>query len=110
MSAPLTLAERNDVFRQTMLFGKVVMTHGIAELPDQDRERLITAVRAFNDFSDENDPYGEHDFGAIEIDGLEKVFWKIDYYDRHDPTMGSEDPNDPSKTLRVLTIMFACEY
>ncbi len=49
-----------------------------------------------------------HDFGAVEIDG-EKLFWKIDYYNR-DMTAGSEDPANEKETRRVLTIMLAIEY
>ena len=50
----------------------------------------------------------EHDFGAIEIDG-DRYFWKIDHYDSL-MVGGSEDPTDPGKTTRVLTIMRADEY
>lgn len=51
--------------------------------------------------------YGERDFGAFDHAG-ERIFWKIDYYDR---TLrhGSEDPSDPTQTVRLLTIMFASE-
>jgi Protein of unknown function (DUF3768) len=55
-----------------------------------------------------NDPHGEHDFGHFEIAG-QKFFWKIDYYDAA-MEFGSEDPADPTKTTRVLTIMLASEY
>jgi len=55
-----------------------------------------------------NDPWGEHDFGAVEIDG-EKAFWKIDCYDRT-LTAGSENPANEALTHRVLTIMLASEY
>ena len=68
----------------------------------------VNAVRAFSDFGPNNDPYGEHDFGAFEIDG-ERLFFKLDYYNL---TLdgGSPDPADPAVTHRVLTIMLASEY
>ncbi len=55
-----------------------------------------------------NDPYGEHDFGAIDHNG-QKIYWKIDYYDP-DLKYGSKDPSGPVQTARVLTIMLANEY
>ena len=68
----------------------------------------MAAVQAFNDFDQDNDPYGEHDFGRIEIEG-QVFFWKIDYYDQSMQS-ASEDPSDPHKTMRVLTLMLAEEY
>ena len=56
----------------------------------------------------EHDPYNEHDFGSLETAG-ERVFWKIDYYDR-EVRFRSEDPADPTKTTRILTVMLASEY
>jgi hypothetical protein len=55
-----------------------------------------------------NDPYGEHDFGALTVEDR-KIFFKIDYYDRA-LAGGSPDPADPRVTTRVLTIMLAEEY
>lgn len=109
MSAPLSLAQLNDLLRTTFLTGRVMLTEGIAALPAPVQERVLTGVRTFNAFTPDNDPYGEHDFGAIDVDGAGRVFWKIDYYDPS-LTMGSEDPADPAKTVRVLTVMFAEEY
>lgn len=98
----------NDNFRTTFVGGQVVMTAGVNELPLDVKARLLLAVRSFNDFSRENDPHREHDFGSIEIDG-EQYFFKIDYYSP-DMQGGSEDPADPEKSARVLTIMRAEEY
>ena len=65
-------------------------------------------MQSFAAFDAENDPHGEHDFGNFELDG-ETYFFKVDYYSP-DLKGGSEDPADPEKTTRVLTIMRADEY
>ena len=51
--------------------------------------------------------HGELDFGSFTQQGR-KLFWKIDTYDAA-CEFGSEDPADPTKTTRVLTIMLAEE-
>lgn len=73
-----------------------------------DQAAIREKVETFNDFGPDNNPHGERDFGAFEHKG-QRIFWKIDYYDRT-LTQGSEDPADPSQTVRVLTIMLASEY
>lgn len=98
----------NDNFRSTFVGGRVLTTASVAELPLDAKARLFLAVQSFSKFSNDNDPHREHDFGAIEIEG-EKYFWKIDYYDL-DYRFGSEDPGDPEKTMRAMTIMRADEY
>jgi len=65
-------------------------------------------VAEFTEFTRDNDPHGEHDFGSFHLAG-HHVFWKIDYYDERMES-GSEDPANPGKTTRVLTIMLAEEY
>ena len=101
------IARLNDEFRLTCKGGRVVLTQGIASMRPDDQLLIVNKVRHFDDFSNDNDPWNEHDFGAFDYNG-EKVFFKIDYYD---PTfeMGSEDPANPEKTARVLTIMRADE-
>ena len=103
-----TIAALNDRFRQTYWGGNIMTTRGVDELDELTSIKLFSAVMHYDDFSEDNDPYGEHDFGKVVIDGQD-FFWKIDYYD---PTMtfGSENPADPSVTTRVLTIMLASEY
>lgn len=98
----------NDAFRKSFVGGTVMMTAGVAAMPDIDRRALLRSVRAFEAFHSDNDPYGEHDFGSIDQDG-DRYFWKIEYYDL-DLSAGSPDPADPQQTRRVLTIMCAEEY
>jgi hypothetical protein len=98
----------NDAFRATMTGGNVLLTAGVDALPSDVKAMVIRRVATFSDFTADNDPHGEHDFGSFEVGGR-KLFWKIDYYDAA-MEFGSEDPIDPSKTTRVLTIMLASEY
>jgi hypothetical protein len=63
MSVRLTIAGLNDLLRTTFLTGRVVMTEGVRALPAHVREEIITKVRAFDDFTEGNDPHGERDAG-----------------------------------------------
>lgn len=96
----------NDNFRRTFIGGRVMLTPGVQER--RDVQTILRRVRKFKDFTKENDPYNEHDFGAFEQGGA-KFFFKLDCYDKS-LEAGSEDPADPAKTARVLTIMLAEEY
>ena len=98
----------NDLLRGTFITGKVMLTEGFRELKNNDQEALITQIREFKNFNQDNDPHGEHDFGAVKHNGI-KVFWKIDYYDQNFQFL-SPNPADPKLTNRVLTIMLAEEY
>ena len=98
----------NDAFRRSLTGGVLIMTRGVIALGLTHQVRILEAVAAFDSFGPDDDPYGEHDFGALEVEGT-RLFWKIDYFDRA-LTGHSPDPADPSVTTRVLTIMLAEEY
>lgn len=102
------IRELNDAFRRTFLGGRVMLTCGIDALPDAIKVNVLQLVRAFKEFDEGNDPHGEHDFGSFDLQG-QRFFWKIDCYDEQ-CNFGSEDPADPKRTTRVLTIMLANEY
>jgi hypothetical protein len=102
------IRELNDRFRTTMTGGRALMTAGVNALPSDIKAMVIRRVATFSDFNEENDPHEEHDFGSFTLAGR-KFFFKIDYLDAK-MEFGLEDPADPAKTTRVLTIMFAEEY
>ncbi len=88
--------------------GRLVITRGVAARGNDFVDRAVAAVRDFDAFTEDNDPYGEHDFGIFPLDGV-SLNWKIDYYDQS-MKWGSPDPSDPGTTKRVLTILLADEY
>ncbi len=98
----------NDAFRKTFSGGKVFLTAGVSALPIDVCALALLKVALFKDFDEDNDPWGEHDFGAFKLEER-TFFWKIDYYDKA-MKFGSEDRADPEKTTRVLTLMLADEY
>jgi hypothetical protein len=98
----------NDRLRIHGAGGRVVMTSGIAVLEDDTRSKVISAIRAFDAFTEDNDPYDEHDCAVLEVDDL-TVMFKIDYYDLS-LSAHSPNPADPALTARILTVMLAEEY
>ena len=96
------VANLNDVFRKAG-FG-IMTTPGVRAL--HDLNGLFNVVRKYNDFTEDNDPYHEHDFGTIYWQG-KKVFFKIDYYDESLRYYGDPLSRD---CRRILTVMLASEY
>ena len=98
----------NDRARHSFTGCRVAITAGIAALGHDAVYDIFRRIKAYDDFTPANDPYGEHDFGSFHY-GPHQVFWKFDYYDL-DYTMHSPDPADETVTARVLTVMLAEEY
>lgn len=97
------IAKLNDRFRGMCL--DVVYTSGVRD-GIMDLIGLSRRIETFNTFTEDNDPHGEHDFGSLVFEG-QKIFWKIDYYDKAlrywcDPLSAD--------CRRVLTVMLAEEY
>jgi Protein of unknown function (DUF3768) len=90
----------NDELRRNLPNGHAVITTGVAALGPEVVATIVKIVAVYDDFCQANDPYEEHDFGALEVDG-QVIFFKIDYFDKvlayHSP-----DPSDPSVTKRVI--------
>jgi hypothetical protein len=95
-------AARNDRIRQILprshAQDRVVYTRGIGTLGPVFVAEAMMRVRTFAEFTEDNDPYGEHDFGSFTLSTGGKCFWKIDDYAGYDGIRC------------VLTIMLADEY
>ena len=119
------IARLNDLARRAMgVACTAVATVGFRSLSASDQSSVRELIETFDTFDEDNDPYGERDFGCVyqlgdghwtterprlRDDERERVLWKFDYYDR-DLRFGSEDAANPAVTRRVLTIMLADEY
>ncbi|RIK85496.1 MAG: hypothetical protein DCC69_10110 [Hyphomicrobiales bacterium] len=102
------IRDLNDRLRVDLLDGEWVLTAGIAGLDNALALKVIHAVRTFDAFPSDDGSRDEHDFGAMQVDGV-RVCWKIDCYDL-DKRQASSDPADETRTLRVLTVMLAEEF
>jgi hypothetical protein len=119
------IARLNDLARRAMgVACTAVATVGFRSLPEADQSCVRELIQTFDAFTEDNDPHGERDFGTIyqladgrwtterprlREDERERVFWKLDYYDRQ-MRFASEDAANPAVTRRVLTIMLSDEY
>ena len=97
------IAARNDEHRRSM--EGCTVTRGVSAM-GEDVNEIFVRVRDFTEFNEDNDPYGEHDFGSFAVSDV-KIFWKMDYYDVNLEKWC--DPLSPD-CVRVLTIMRADEY
>lgn len=100
----------NDAMRRGALgaHDRIMVTPGVEGRGAGFVAAAIVAVRSFTAFTKDIDPSGLHEFGRIDVAGV-PLYFKIDYYDPALQT-GSEDPADPSRTARVLTILEPSEY
>jgi hypothetical protein len=102
------IRDLNDELRTTGIGGKTYLTRGLIEKGADFIAKVTAAVRSFDGFTNDNDPWQEHDCATLDVDG-ERVMFKIDCYDL-DLQCGSPDAADPKLTRRILTIMLAEEY
>jgi hypothetical protein len=102
------IRDLNDRLRQHRIGGRVVMARGIAALGSLLVLKIDQAVRGFDAFTPDNDPYSEHDFGSLTVE-VHVVMFEIDYHDL-DFQYASPDLTDPSVTCRIMTLMLAEEH
>ncbi len=102
------IRQLNDALRRSGARGRIVITRGIGALPSKKVRKILFAVKTHAAFTEDSDPYKEHDFGSDEIDGT-LIFWKIHNFNQT-MSVHSPDSSDPTVTERVLTIMLAEEW
>lgn len=107
----IRIRELNDELRLNgrALNGRMVAMGTLGQEGEGKIIRVYRAAAAFDDWPEGDDPYQEHDFGKFEVDG-EAFIFKIDYYAIGDEQHGSEHPEDPAVTIRVMTLMYAEDY
>ncbi len=114
------IAKYNDLIRQSLLNSTIIqqlknagcryevnMTASVHHTI-KNKTGLLQAIATFDQFNEDNDPYGEHDFLNFTFED-QTINAKFDYF-APDLEHGSENPQDLNKTIRVLTIMLARDY
>jgi hypothetical protein len=102
------IRELNDKVRRGFTGGRIMITAGVAALPDVEKAKVVEAFRSFDAFNEDNDPHGEHDMVFLDVEGSSYI-GKCDYYDVDERYL-SDDPSDPTITKRVWVLMRADEY
>jgi hypothetical protein len=91
----------NDELRTSFRGGRVQITPGVYDLAPRVRGRALSVLARYNKFEADS----EHDWGVFIF--VEFAFeWRIEYRGK-DETSRSNDPADPDKTFRVLTLCAA---
>ena len=98
---------KNDELRQTLVpssDASVILSREVSQHPAL--QHILEAVRTFDDFNDGNDPYKEHDFGAVKVTG-ELFYFQMSHYDK-DPRRNSDAMHGYNHF--VITVMHSSEY
>ena len=101
-----SIAVRNDYLRSFLPMmpnpHKLILSAHVSQLTRGEMFEIISLVKRFTNFTNENDPYKERDFGRVVF--CDEVFlWKFDYFDE---SFTSFQENG----IRALTIMHESEY
>src|ERR1700716_3303159 len=88
------IRELNDQLRRTAVGGRVVITPGIHALGTAAVCQVLASVANFENFREDNDPWGERDCAILTVNGR-RVLFKIDYYDLQ-LQCHSADASDPA--------------
>lgn len=106
MVESVLIAAQNDLFRQSwplpLVPGRFVLAPSVASRPGPFQSACLTAVRSCDVFPSNDGPYGAHDIGFFEIDGV-SVCFKIELWDEHYRSHSTE-PTSLKRTRRLLTI------
>lgn len=115
------VAAHNDAFRRNaclaipygtgdpVLAGRMVMTDSVNAEGMGFVQSCLDAIGRLDHFPADNDPDGYHDFGSIKVLGT-TAWFKIDLYDDKAMAFGSDAPDDPARTYRVLTVMLPSDW
>ncbi len=118
------IAQLNDAARlQRLKRSRTVFTRSLLDtlvddcIPAHEQALRRTLVQsallrkiATCEFTPDNDPHGEHDFGSLDYDG-HKIFWKIDAYENDGSFQwGASKPWDETSSFRIVTVMLASDY
>jgi hypothetical protein len=57
----------NDAFRKTFTGGQVMLSAGVDAPAAPLKAQVVQRAREFAEFTDDNDPNGEHDFGNFQL-------------------------------------------